>query len=363
MNEANKMERLRRLREKLAATPVDGMVINNGENRRYLSGFTGSAGMVVIDARAAYLVTDFRYWEQAAAEAHGFTICKQGPDIYQSVIELIGTLQWRTVGFEPESLTYLEYQKFDRLLPATVQFLPVPEVVRQLRAVKDAAEIKLLAEAARITDRAWQKTLTVIKPGVRETEVALEFDYQLRVNGAEDSAFPTIVASGARTALPHGAPTAKKIIPGELVLIDGGAKYQGYHGDMTRTVVLGPATARQRELYQMVLTAQKKALGSIKAGLTGKALDAVARQEIAVRGYGEYFGHGLGHSVGLNIHESPRLSPLENSLIPVGATVTVEPGIYLPEWGGIRIEDLVVVEADGIRNLTGSPKEELIELG
>jgi Xaa-Pro aminopeptidase len=357
------MERLRKFREKFAAAAVDGMVISNGENRRYLSGFTGSAGMLVIDARRAYLVTDFRYWEQAAAEADGFTIYKQGPDLYQSVVKLIETLQWQSVGFEPESLTYLEYQKFHGLLPPTVQYVPVPDGVRQLRAVKDAVEIQLLAEAARITDRAWQKTLTVIKPGVSETDVALEFDYQLRVNGAEGSAFPTIVASGWRAALPHGAPTAKKILPGELVLIDGGAKYQGYHGDMTRTVVLGQATARQREIYQIVLTAQKKALASIKAGLTGKELDAVARQAIRARGFGEYFGHGLGHSVGLNIHENPRLSPLENNPIPEGATVTVEPGIYLPDWGGVRIEDLVVVEADGIRNLTGSPKEQLIELG
>jgi Xaa-Pro aminopeptidase len=357
------MERLRKFRKKLAAASVDGMIISNGENRRYLSGFTGSAGVLVIDARGAYLVTDFRYWEQAAAEGDGFTIYKQGPDLYQSVVELIGALQWQMVGFEPESLTYREYQKFHGLLPPTVQCRPVPDAVCQLRAVKDAAEIKLLAEAARITDQAWQKALTVIKPGVSEKDVALEFDYQLRVNGAEGNAFSTIVASGGRAALPHGAPTGKKILPGELVLIDGGAKYQGYHGDMTRTVVLGKATDRQREIYQIVLTAQKKALASIKAGLTGKELDAVARQVIQAQGFGEYFGHGLGHSVGLNIHENPRLSPLEDNLIPAGATVTVEPGIYLPEWGGIRIEDLVVVEANGIRNLTGSPKEQLIELG
>jgi Xaa-Pro aminopeptidase len=356
------MERLRKFREKLAAAGIDGMIINNGKNRRYLSGFTGSSGVLVIDASAAYLVTDFRYWEQAATEAAGFTICKQGPDLYQSAVELITDFGWQSVGFEPESLTYLEYQKVRGLLPQTVSYVPAAGLVSQLRAIKDSGEIALLAEAERITEAAWEKTLTMIRPDVSEIDVAVEFDYQLRLNGAESGAFPTIVASGARTALPHGAPTTKKIRPGELVLIDGGARYQGYHGDLTRTVVLGAADGRQREIYQIVLTAQKKALAGIKAGLTGKALDALARSEIQARGYGDYFGHGLGHSVGLEIHENPRLSTFENNPIPAGATVTVEPGIYLPGWGGVRIEDLVVVEADGIRNLAASPKEHLLEL-
>jgi Xaa-Pro aminopeptidase len=358
----NSMERLYKFREKLAAAGVDGMIISGGENRRYLSGFTGSAGVLAIDARAACLVTDFRYWEQATAEATGFTIYKQGSDLPQSVVGLIRDLQWRSVGFEPENLTYRQYQQVREVLPQTVQFIPVPDLVGTLRAVKDDTEIALLAEAERITEKAWEKTLTVIKPGVSESDVAMEFDYQLRVNGAEGNAFSTIVAFGARSALPHAAPTTKKIQPGELILIDGGAKYQGYHGDLTRTVVLGKATARQLEIYQIVLTAQKKALAGIKAGLTGKALDALARQEILAQGYGEYFGHGLGHSVGLEIHENPRLSSRESTPIPAGATVTVEPGIYLPEWGGVRIEDLVVVETEGIRNLSASPKEQLIQL-
>jgi Xaa-Pro aminopeptidase len=357
------MERLRKLRKQLDTTAVDGMIISGAANRRYLSGFTGSSGVLVIDDRAAYLVTDFRYWEQAAAEANGFTLYKQGPNLYQSVVELVGKLEWRSVGFEPEELTYLEYQKYRGLLPLEVEYTPVPELVQRLRTVKDAAEIELLAEAERLTDLAWQKTLAIIRPGVRETEIALEFDYQLRLNGAEGNAFPTIVASGPRAALPHAMPTSKKVTSGELVLIDGGAKYRGYHGDLTRTVVLGQATASQREIYQIVLSAQKAALAKIKAGLSGKDLDAVGRTVIQTQGYGEYFGHGLGHSVGLNIHENPRLSPAENGIIPAGAVVTVEPGIYLPKWGGIRIEDMVVVKTDGIRNLTTSPKEQLIEVG
>jgi Xaa-Pro aminopeptidase len=355
-------KRLREFRESLARAPVAGMIITDGENRRYLSGFTGSAGALVIDAAHAFLVTDFRYWEQAAAEARDFELSKQGVDLYRSVVELIGTLQWSSVGFEPESLTYQGYQQINELLPLATQCVPVPEVVRRQRAVKDRVEIEWLAEAARITDYAWQKTLALIKPGVRELEVALEFDYQLRINQAEGSAFPTIVASGWRSALPHGGPTSKKLLPGELVLLDGGALYRGYHADMTRTVVLGKATSKQREIYQIVLDAQEKALEMIRAGLTGREIDAIAREMIAAQGYGAYFGHGLGHSVGLNIHENPRLAPTETGAIPLGATVTVEPGIYLPDWGGVRIEDLVVVEADGVRNLTGSPKKQLLEV-
>jgi Xaa-Pro aminopeptidase len=354
--------RLRKFREGLAAAPVGGMIITDGENRRYLSGFTGSAGVLVIDAAHAFLVTDFRYWEQATAETRDFELYKQGVDLYRSVVELVGTLQWPAVGFEPESLTYQGYQKFKELLPLATQCVPVPGVVRRQRAAKDQVEIEWLAEAARLTDYAWQKTLALLKPGVRETEAALEFDYQLRINGAEGSAFPTIVASGWRSALPHGGPTSKKLLSGELVLLDGAARYRGYHADMTRTVVLGKATSKQREIYRIVLDAQEKALETIRAGLTGRAIDAVARETIAAKGYGEYFGHGLGHSVGLNIHENPRLAPTETGAIPLGATVTVEPGIYLPNWGGVRIEDLVVVETDGVRNLTGSPKEQLLEV-
>ena len=357
------MERLRKLGTALKGTQTDGILITNPENRRYLSSFTGSAGVLVIGVESApFLVTDFRYWEQAAAQAGGFEIYRQGPDLNQSIVELVGKLGWRTVGFEPEGLTYMEYQKLRESFPDSVELKPVAGLVHPQRAVKSPEEIELLAEAARITDRAWSQTLPLIKPGVRESEVALEFDYQLRRNGAEGSAFTTIVASGKRAALPHGVASGKSISPGDLVILDGGAKYQGYHADMTRTVVVGKANPKQQEVYRIVLEAQLIALEVLKAGVSGKTIDAVARDYLKAQGYGEYFGHGLGHSVGLEIHENPRLSPREEELIPENAAITVEPGIYLPDWGGVRIEDLVVVETEGVRNLTGSSKKELIEV-
>jgi Xaa-Pro aminopeptidase len=356
------MDRLQLFRENLRKAPVDGMIITHPENRRYLSGFTGSAGILLISAEHARLAVDFRYWEQAASEAGNFTVVQSGKDLFRGVVEQIAALKWQSAGFEPEGLTYREFQTLRKLLPESLRLTPVDDLVTRQRAVKEPQEIEWLGEAARITDLAWEKTLRCIKPGVKESEVGLEFDYQLRLNGAEGSAFDTIVASGPRAALPHGAPTDKAIEPGDLVIIDGGAKYRGYHGDMTRTVVLGKADSKQREIYRIVLEAQRKALEAIRPGMAGKAVDAVARDYISRQGYGEYFGHGLGHSVGLNIHENPRFSPYEERPIPAGAVITVEPGIYLPGWGGVRIEDLVAVTANGIRNLTGSPKSELIEL-
>lgn len=352
------MQRLVRLREILTAQSLDAVLITCPENRRYLSGFSGSAGVLLISADQATLVTDFRYWEQAAEEASHFYLAKQGSDLWESTAEWIKRSSWRRLGFEGDNLSFERVQKLQGLLKET-EMVSISGILNQLRWVKDPGEIALLRRAEEITDRAWRKTLDILKPGVTEKELALEFDYQLRRNGADGSAFSTIVASGVRSALPHGAPTDKRIALGELVLIDGGALVEGYHGDMTRTVVLGRADSEQIRIYQLVLKAQKLALDGLKAGVTGKEVDGIAREFLTRSGYGEHFGHGLGHSVGLEIHEQPRLSTSETARIPAGAVITVEPGIYLPGWGGIRIEDLVVVEKNGLFNLTSSPKEDL----
>ncbi len=356
------MSRLESLRIRLQEEGIDGILISTRENRRYLSGFTGSAGVLAIGLQEAFLVTDFRYWEQAAAESKDFEIFKQGPQLWASIGELLQKLNWKRIGFEGGNLTFDEYQNLKKIIAANSTLVPVTDLVEALRVVKDDIEIGLITKAAAITDLAWEKTVVRIIPGVIERDLALEFDYQLRLNGADGNAFPTIVASGKRAALPHAAPSNKGIKPGEFVLIDGGAVYQGYHADLTRTVVLGKADPEQHRIYQLVLKAQLEALNHLRAGLIGREVDSKARNVISQAGYSDNFGHGLGHSVGLNIHEHPRLSPTESNLIPKGAVVTVEPGIYLPQWGGVRIEDLVVVEEDGIRNLTGAPKEELLEV-
>ncbi|MCL6590562.1 MAG: Xaa-Pro peptidase family protein [Firmicutes bacterium] len=359
------MSRIQKCRDLILELGLDGIIITNPENRRYLSGFTGSAGVLLISGTQAFLVTDFRYWEQAGQElaraGQGFELIKQGPDLWRSIADLIGSLGWRRTGFEAESITYSEYQKLEKM---TTDWLLIPTsgLVEKLRSAKEPEEIESLARAAEITDQAWRETLKIIKPGVREQEIALEFDYQLRVNGAEGSAFTTIVASGPRAALCHGLASEKPVQSGELLIIDGGALYQGYHADMTRTVALGKASPEQVKVYQIVLKAQQMALAILKAGLTGNQVDQVAREYISSEGYGANFGHGLGHSVGLKVHEQPRLAATDSSTLPAGAVVTVEPGVYLPGWGGVRIEDLVVVENEGIRNLTGSPKQDLIEL-
>ncbi|HOJ76488.1 MAG TPA: Xaa-Pro peptidase family protein [Bacillota bacterium] len=353
--------RLHKLYRILNDQQLDAVIITNPQNRRYYSGFTGSAGVLVVGLTKAYIVTDFRYWEQAGIEAVKFELIKQGQYVWTSVFEVINAAAWKRIGFEAEDVTYRDYLQIAKLAQ-DVELVALTDEVKRGRWAKDTAEIETLAEGARITDLAWQQTISKIKPGVKERDLALEFDYQLRLNGAEGSAFTTIVASGYRSALPHGAASGKEIQAGDLVIIDGGALYQGYHADMTRTVVVGRATDEQKKIYQLVLDAQMRALSLLKSGLTGKEADAFARELITDAGYGANFGHGLGHSVGLEIHESPRLSPSEPNQIPLDSVVTVEPGIYLPNWGGVRIEDLVVVGETGVRNLTGSPKTELIEL-
>ena len=360
------MNRLHAIRNHLKESGFDGVMITNPENRRYLSGFTGSAGVLLIGMEKAYLITDFRYWEQVRqevsqpGEGEGFELHKQGPDLWRSVAELIAAIGWGTIGFEA-TLSYRDYQTVTQAIPHQ-RLEPMNDLVERLRWTKDETEIERLTKAEAISDAALAKTLAVVRPGVTEKEIALEFDYQLRLHGADGTAFSTIVASGWRAALPHGAPSDKAVARGELLIIDGGALYQGYHGDLTRTFVLGKATEEQREIYRIVLTAQQQALEYLKAGLPGNVVDRVARQVIMDHGHGEHFGHGLGHCVGLNIHENPRLAPADENRIPARAAVTVEPGIYLPDWGGVRIEDLVVVQEDGIVNLTHSPKLQLMEL-
>ncbi len=356
------MTRLFKFREKLKNLDVDGVLITNPQNRRYLSNFSGSSGALLISPDKAVIMTDFRYWEQVAEEVSDFELKKQGPLFWQSVMELLAKFHWTKIGFEASSLTFGEYQNLTNLASHSMQFVPMNDLVEKLRWIKDEQEINTLAKAERITDAALAKTLEIIKPGLKEKELALEFDHQLRLQGAEGNSFTTIAISGERTSLPHGVASDREIQVGDLVLIDCGALYQGYCADLTRTMVMGQASAEQKRIYKIVLQAQELALNYLKAGLIGSEVDKVARQFLAEQGYGQNFGHGLGHSVGLNIHESPRLSVTEQNPIPVGATITVEPGVYIPGWGGIRIEDLVVVEETGIRNLTSSPKKDLIEL-
>lgn len=352
-------QRLVRLFEMMDTGGFDGIIVTKPENRQYFSGFTGSAGLLLISRHSQKLLTDFRYIEQAKQQAPLYQVVRHGAALVDTLAENCQDMGILRVGFESDFVTWELYQKLVEGL-TTIELKPVK--LDALRMVKDQSELELITKAVEIADFAFNQALKIIKPGITELEIALELEYQMRRLGAEKPAFDTIVASGARGALPHGQASNKAIEAGDFITMDFGAVYQGYHSDMTRTVVAGAATDKQREIYNIVLSAQLAGVNAVKAGKTGKEIDAVSRQIIADAGYSEHFGHGLGHGVGLFIHEEPRLSPLGEVVLAEGMVVSVEPGIYLPDWGGVRIEDLVVVSATGCTILTASSKD-LIEIG
>lgn len=328
-------------------------------NVRYFSGFSGSAGVLLVTEIERKLFVDFRYVEQAHQTAPAFETvrCKGNP--LDAAVDYLEARHNERIGFEEDTLTVAEFNKITTRIDSA-KLLPIHLDV--LRKLKTEAEISRIAEAAQITDQAFDQILPLLRPGIAEYEVAAALEYAMRKLGSERAAFSTIVASGFRSALPHGVASTKLLEVGDFVVIDFGAVVDGYHSDMTRTVCLGRATERQRQIYAIVLAAQLSGLEAVRAGVLCREVDQVARREIEEAGFGDFFGHGLGHCVGLDIHENPRLSPTsgEDRLEPC-MVVTVEPGIYLPGWGGVRIEDLVVVTDDRCRVLSQTGKE-LLEL-
>jgi len=350
------MSRLERLRALMHQQQLDGVIISKPENRVYFSGFTGSSGVLLVSGAENRLITDFRYLEQAEAEAPEFIVIRHGSDQNPTLKMEIDIMGLKRVGFEGDFYTWDAYRRLTEVAAE-----PVAVHLDELRIAKDAQEIALVRQAVLLADKAFTHVLSYIKPGVRENDIALELEFHMRKNGAEKIAFDIIVASGKRSALPHGRASAKIIEVGDMITMDFGAVYQGYHSDITRTVIVGRASAKQREVYNLVLTAQLAGVAAVAPGITGREVDAAAREIITAAGYGEYFGHGLGHGVGLVIHEQPRLAPGSEIILSPGMVVTVEPGVYLPDWGGVRIEDTVVVAAAGAEVLTASSKE-LFEL-
>jgi Xaa-Pro aminopeptidase len=360
---------LERTRAYLGGAAVDALLIVRPENRRYVTGFTGSAGLAVVTQTAALLAVDFRYYEQAAAQAPAFQVIRGGADPAQALADALKGLPSGTslrdaqasparIGFEAEFLPYAQVERLrERLAPAAL--VPLADVDR-LRWVKDAAEIAAVARAAEIADAAFTHLLDVLRPGVTERDAALELEIAIRRGGGERLAFDTVLASGPRGALPHGRATERVMQRGDFVTVDFGAVYDGYVSDCTRTVVLGAADARQREVYAAVLAAQIRALEAVRAGTACRDVDAAGRAVIAAAGFGEAFGHALGHGIGLDVHEGPPVSPRSDAILEPGMIVTIEPGVYVPGWGGVRIEDAVVVTDDGPRVLTHLPKDLLV---
>jgi Xaa-Pro aminopeptidase len=348
------VDKLLKLREKLLTQGMDGLLILRPQNRRYLSNFTGSSGALLITANKALLFTDFRYIEQATVQAKEFEILKHAAVIWDTLGEYCQELN--TIGIEQDFVTVDQYKQLEARLESN-QLVSAEKLMEELRSVKDSAELSEIERAVRLADMAFSHILTFIEPGMTEIQVALELEYFMRQNGASGSSFDFIVASGPRSSLPHGVATERVISQGEIVKMDFGCMVNGYCSDITRTIIMGDPNPKQREVYDTVLEAQLRAIAAIKPGLTGKQVDQVARDFITSKGYGDNFGHGLGHAVGLAIHEEPRLSPTGNKVLEPGMVVTVEPGVYLPNWGGVRIEDMVVVTETGCRVLTQAPKD------
>ncbi|MFZ5814834.1 MAG: M24 family metallopeptidase [Bacillota bacterium] len=352
--------RLDRLRASLEQRGLDAIVINKPHNRFYLSGFTGTAGVLLITGKSAYLITDFRYTEQAAAQAPHFTVLRPESTNYALLARLLEQEQVQRIGIEGDYLSVDEHTTYRETFGQR-EMLSATGLVEALRLVKDEQEQQLMRRAAAIADEAWAQIIPLIKPGVVERDLALELEYRMKRLGAEALSFDIIVASGVRSALPHGRASEKVIEAGDLVTFDFGCIYRGYCSDMTRTVMVGEPTPKQREIYEIVLEAQLRGVAACRAGITGRELDEACRGYIREKGYGDAFGHGTGHGVGIEIHEGPRASfRSEGEILQPGMIVTIEPGIYLPGWGGVRIEDMVLVTETGCESFSTSPKELLI---
>lgn len=353
--------RIAKLRAEFQGLGGEAMLITSELNRRYLTGFTGTAGIVLVTASGASLFTDFRYTEQASAQSSGVEVTEHPTTgYYELVAERLRGEGVERVLFEDGAVSYAAYALLkERLAP--VELVPAGKALERLRAVKEDYELAVIQEAADIADRTFEHILGFIKPGAKESDIALEMEFYMRKLGASGTSFDTIVASGVRSAMPHGVASDRTIGSGEFVTLDFGAYYKGYCSDLTRTVVVGPASDRHREIYGIVLEAQLHALENLKPGMSGREADALTRDIITRYGYGDQYGHSTGHGIGLDIHEEPRLSySAPDSILLPGHVVTVEPGIYLPGFGGVRIEDDVVLTDDGIKILTHSPKELIV---
>ena len=348
-------ERIEKLCENLHDN--EAALISSYPNIFYYSGFTSGDAYLLISHDARYIITDSRYTIQAREQAKDFKFI----DIKDGFEKVFSKTCAKYIGFEENSMSVREYKKLRMRLAESQDFVEMNKLISKPRMIKDSGEIKRIAEAEKIGDEAFSYILGRIKTGMTEREIAFDLEFFMKKQGASALSFDTIAASGVRSAMPHGAASNKQIENGDFLTLDFGCVFEGYCSDMTRTVVIGRADPEMIKVYDTVLTAQKEALAFVEAGKTGAACDKVARDIIYGAGYEGCFGHSLGHGVGMYIHEEPRLSYTWEKPLEVGNIVTVEPGIYVADFGGVRIEDVVAITEDGCENLTHSPKE-LIEL-
>jgi len=350
-------KRLEQIRREMNARRVDALLLTNLINIRYISGFTGSTATVVITADQAVILVDSRYVLQASKECPGFDVTLYSGDVLKAAADIINEVSPNRLGFEPDYMTYSIHRKLRRLIARGTRLIGVKGIVEKLRMVKDEGEVEIIRRAAAVADECFSHIVKWVKPGMTEREIALEIDIFMRKQGAEKQSFDTIAAAGPNAARPHHQPTDAVLQKGQMLKLDFGAVVDGYCSDLTRTIFMGEPDERQCEVYNVVLEAQLAAIDAIAPGKKGKEIDAVAREYIQSKGYGDYFGHGLGHSLGLSVHDGAGLSPTNEAILEPGMALTVEPGIYIEDWGGVRIEDDVVVTDSGVEVLTKSTKE------
>ncbi|WP_010238040.1 M24 family metallopeptidase [Clostridium arbusti] len=353
-------DRIKKLRKSMELRGLDAVLVIGDPNRNYLSGFTGDESFSIITEEKALFITDSRYTQQAKNEVKDYEVLEYKgafPDFFSDTIKKLNV---KKVGFEDNVVSYNLFSQFSSKTEA--ELIPMGGIIEEIRLIKDEGEIKSIRNAASIADKAFSHMLKFIKAGMSEKEIGLELEFTMKKLGAKDLSFPSIVASGVRSSLPHGKATDKIVEKGDFLTLDFGCIFEEYCSDMTRTVAIGEPNDKLKEIYNVVLKAQEDVLKFIKPALNTKDVDSVARDYITKKGYGSYFGHGLGHGVGREIHEAPRLSPMSDVVLKEGMIVTDEPGIYIPNFGGVRIEDLVLVTKDGCEALSKSPKN-LIRLG
>ena len=355
--------RLARLLGKLNERNLDALLVSSSANRRYLSGFAAedtsfwsSAGWLLVGADRCRLLTGFNYYEEAREQVRVCEVVKAAAKLTDAAVEAIKASAYQRVGFEPDYLAVSQHTDLVAGLHGVCEFTAKTDLVESLRVVKDADELEAIRLATEVTDAAMLHAYSFIRPGITEKQVAWELERFVRERGADGLAFKPGVAAGPNSAVPHNTPSERPIGVGEPIWVDIGARVGGYCSDLTRSFCLPPVGERFQQIYDLVAVAQETALLGLRAGMTGREGDALARDIIAAAGYADNFGHSLGHGVGLLVHEEPRLSFRSEEPVPGGSVVTVEPGIYLPGWGGVRIEDLVIARESGVEVLTQAPK-------
>lgn len=352
-------QRIKKVRSALRDKGLDALIVSSLHNIRYLTGFTGTNALCIVRDHDAFFLTDSRYGLQSETEVAGFKRNVTARGLFEGAARHGMLRGVAKVGFESHHITYAQYRQLKKLFPS-VSLQPTADFIEQIAAVKDAEEVKTIRKAVTISDRVFAEILKNLRAGVRELDIAAEIAYLHRRFGAEKDAFEAIVASGVRGCLPHARASAKKIRRGEMVTLDFGCTVDGYNSDITRTVAVGSISRQKRRMYDLVLDAQREAIAAARGGMAAKDLDAVARKRIRTGGFGRYFIHSLGHGLGLHVHERPRVSSSSKDQLQAGSVITIEPGVYIPDVGGVRIEDDVLLTERGCEVLNRAPKELMI---